>query len=810
VSQTNAANSRRNEFALFSVFIVGLALYFTGRPVSGPAPWLDSTPSGLYHELTDAFLAGQTSLLDAPAPELVRLTNPYDPTLNAPWRRDNVSYFQGAYYLYHSPVPVLALFVPVRLLTGRYLAEDTAVALFSLAGTIATLACVVRLRRRFFPKSPDLLLALCVATVGLGSAQFAVLRNATANHAAIACAGCFVALAFFFALRASESVPRRIAWLAGVGLCHGLAIASRPNYVFSGAVLGAIALAIWLRREDRTSVFKKAFAAQITALGVPLAIVVASVAAYNFTRYGSPLEFGTRTMLGAWDQTSLAASGFGPVLQNAWHYFLSPGEYRRYFPFVLAPTWLALGVLLHLPFVGGALLLFAVRLRPATAAFAILVGGVFATNVLTLLALPSGNDAAVLASANLRYLVDFVPALVLLACIGVLAAGEAWHARPAARRTLAVAATVCAFWSVLASLSQDCQRLPAENYRWFARIVNLPVALAEQISGAKHGPVVLDLVFPTDRTGRSEPLLQTGSADRGDLVWVRYEDGGYLRFGHTNLAAGGPTGAPVKVDLSRPHRLEIALGSLAPPTGHPVAMLMSEPALAFWQRRVRITLDGVVVLDAASRSQPSTPDLIVLGANHLGPGLTEPRFTGRILTNSRADLVAPEPSLLPAGGYGALQLKILLPARPANRHEPLVSTGVSQAGDIVFITYEDPTHIRVGFDHWGRGGPLSEPIPVDYAAPVTVEITLGSLYPPARHAWWGNRETEEVRSLKETVRVTVNGLPALSAALGTFESSPFDVTVGGNLLGASSCALEFSGKILAAERTPAPAAVNAR
>jgi len=93
---------------------------------------------------------------------------------------------------------------------------------------------------------------------------------------------------------------------------------------------------------------------------------------------------------------------------------------------------------------------------------------------------------------------------------------------------------------------------------------------------------------------------------------------------------------------------------------------------------------------------------------------------------------------------------------------------------------------------------------------VTVEITLGSLYPPARHAWWGNRETEEVRSLKETVRVTVNGLPALSAALGTFESSPFDVTVGGNLLGASSCALEFSGKILAAERTPAPAAVNAR
>lgn len=809
MSPINAATSRRKEFALLAIFVAGLALYFTGRPASGPAPWLDSTPAGLYHELTDAFLAGQTSLLEKPAPELLKLSNPYDPGLNEPWRRDNVSYFRGAYYLYHSPAPVLVLFMPVRLLTGQYLAEDTAVAVFSLIGTIATLACVARLRRRFFPQSSSLLFALCAATVGLGSAQFAVLRNATANHAAIACAGCFLALAFYSALRALAFGPRHVVWLAVTGLAHGLAIASRPNYLFGSAALGLVAYFLRPRRTDPTAT-TKAFAVQIFALGVPLILVLASVAAYNFARYGNLVEFGTRTMLGAWDQTSLAPAGIGPVLQNAWHYFISPGEYARYFPFVSSPTWFALGVLPHLPFVCGALLLFAVKLRPATAAFAILVGGVFAANVLTLLALPSGNDAAVLASANLRYLVDFVPSLVLLACIGVMAAGQAWHTRPAARRTLAVAVTAGAFWSVLASVSQDCQRLPAESYRWFARIVNSPVALAEYLSGTEHGPLVLDLVFPSNRTGLTEPLLQTGSAAGGDLVWVRYENGGFVRFGHTNLAAGGPTGAAVKVDPSRPHRLEIALGSLTPPTGHPIAMFLSEPALAFWQRRVRITLDGVVVLDAASRSQPSTPDQIVLGTNKIGAGLTEPRFTGQILTTARAALVAPPLSSLPSVDYGALQLKILLPAHVTTKREPLVSTGVSQAGDIVFITYEDSNHIRVGFDHWGRGGPVSEPIAVDYATPMTVEVTMGSLYPPARHEWWSQRDSRELRYLKENLRVTVNGVPTLSAALGTFESSPFDVTIGRNLLGASSCALEFSGKILSAKRSPAPAAFNAR
>jgi hypothetical protein len=48
--------------------------------------------------------------------------------------------------------------------------------------------------------------------------------------------------------------------------------------------------------------------------------------------------------------------------------------------------------------------------------FLLVLGGAAATNLLSLLLLPSGNADAVRTSANARYVLDFQPALVLLAC----------------------------------------------------------------------------------------------------------------------------------------------------------------------------------------------------------------------------------------------------------------------------------------------------------------------------------------------------------------------------------------------------------
>jgi hypothetical protein len=794
--------ARLRGLGLGTLFLV-IATYYLWRPTGTAHEWTTQASTGIYHQLTQGFLSGTLSLPELPAPELVELKNPYDPALNTPWRRDNLSYYQGKYYLYHSPVPVLVLFAPVKILTGRFVAEDVAVALFCLIGTFAAIASLVILRMRHFPKCPLTLLLLCVSVFGFGAAQFALLRNATVNHVAIASGFCFLTLAFFALLRALQDTTRTARWLAIAGVAHGLAIASRPNYVYSAFAVGVILLPwLWRRRTAPSRPLPWEFILQAIALVLPIAVIGGLMAWHNFARFEDPLEFGMRYMLGGWNQSGLANSSFSPLRENAWYYLAAPGEYHRYFPFVTAPTWMSIGVLLQAPFVFCSLLLLGVREQSPARWFAIVVGTVGFVILATLLLLPSGNEAAVVTSANVRYLPDFVPAFTLLAGIGVLAAGHAWHARPFARRMLVGITLPLALWTVVSSLSLDCQRLPPESYPTLARGLNLAPALLEKIHGQKHGAVMLEVVFPPNRAGHREPLLQTGAPEKGDLVWVRYEANNRARFGHANVAAGGPESEAIAIDFAKPHRIEIELGALVPSIGHPVAARFDEASLAFLRRRIRIRVDGEIVLDAATRCQPATPGEIQLGVNRIGPGLTEEIFTGKILSSARLPITPPDRQTLTAVDYGAVRLKLVLPLDRAGQREPLIASGVNQAGDLVFVHYENATHVRIGFDHWGRGGPLSDPIPVDYTTPQIVEIALGSLYPPAADSWWKKFPGVDVHAVKSRIAVSVNGRSALDAPLSTYESSAYDVTIGTNLLGASTCSTTFTGKILATERLP--------
>jgi len=66
-------------------------------------------------------------------------------------------------------------------------------------------------------------------------------------------------------------------------------------------------------------------------------------------------------------------------------------------------------------------------------------------------------------------------------------------------------------------------------------------------------------------------------------------------------------------------------------------------------------------------------------------------------------------------GSGAAQLKLWFPAgRPPGLQEPLVATGVTGAGDIVYVRYvDDRRDPAFGFDHWGVGGTMSAPVEID-------------------------------------------------------------------------------------------------
>ncbi len=143
---------RRHSFAALLAWLLCSALYlWTARAGSGSKP--DWPPIWMHYTyLINGFLNGHTSLSLAPAPELLALPDPYEPTANELWRLHDASLFEGKFYLYYGPTPVVLLTLPWKVLTGSDLKLPTASVAFAVAGFGALALLVARIRRRFFPK----------------------------------------------------------------------------------------------------------------------------------------------------------------------------------------------------------------------------------------------------------------------------------------------------------------------------------------------------------------------------------------------------------------------------------------------------------------------------------------------------------------------------------------------------------------------------------------------------------------------------------------------------------------------------------
>lgn len=773
------------------LFLLVLGWFYAWSPTSFPQQLLTDQPVSYYHELTEGFLAGHLYLPRAPDPRLVALPDPYDPAANADCRVNDLSYHAGRYFFYPSAVPVLTLLAPVRLLTGKHLGEPGACLIFSLAGFAAAAAFLLTLRRHFFPQSPAVLVACSLGALALCQGYYVVLRAESYNLVPIACAYCWAMLALLATLRSLVASEReQIAWLATASLAYALAIASRPNYL-PGACALLVPILMWWRASGWR--LSRRLLGHLLAVGLPMAAIACALLAYNFVRFDTPWEFGMRLQLGAWDQRAMSGLSLGNVPENAYHYLVGPGLYHPSFPFVTAPSWTALGVLPHVPFALLALLLPWLMLArqmpwPARAALTLPLL-VTAANLGFLLFFPSGNEQAVRTSANARYLFDFLPAWVLLASGCVVAASALISAQRGPRRLLGLGTTVALTLSVLAALSLDFSRYPPEAYRPLAWLFSRPTWCWEQARGIEYGPVELQVVLPADKIGAYEPLLATGTAKAGDLVYIFYEGPGQIRIGLVGTETPGPLSESIKVDYAQPHRLEFRLGSLYPPVSHPAMAEYGEAQLATIKRRLVVRLDGQSVLDVPAFIHPGSNGRFKAGAAPFLRAYSDPSFRGRILAVRR--LPFPTPAVTKSAPvYGAARLELLFPIGGADRTEPLVVTGIPQAGNLLSVSYQRDRSVRFNFDHWGHRGVSTDWLPIDFAAVHTLEISFSSLFPPDSRQW------------RDKLQIILDGRKVLDVAQPAYESSPYDVVFGRNVIGSSTASYAFTGRILRLSRPP--------
>jgi hypothetical protein len=199
-----------------------------------------------------------------------------------------------------------------------------------------------------------------------------------------------------------------------------------------------------------------------------------------------------------------------------------------------------------------------------------------------------------------------------------------------------------------------------------------------------------------------------------------------------------------------------------------------------------VTVDGKPLLGSAPDHPDYDPPLIASGVNSARvPGVLE-RFTG-----PRMEIgVSAGGGLVPrmARTTGPVHMIVSLPSDKLGRGEPLVTTGRTGAGDLVYVRYADSTHIQVALDHWGGVGAVSAPIPVDYAEPHEIWIDMNSLNDPQGQVG------------PSPVTVMLDGRIVLSSAIAPYPSTRSEVTVAQNLIGGSNEDPAFSGTLYFVER----------
>jgi hypothetical protein len=335
------SSSRLIGWAFGILLCVGIALYALWYSSAGRFPAFPQVGND-YIQLGESFLHGRLSLLEQPSPELAALSNPYDyrQRENIPYHWD-ASYYEGKYYLYWGPVPAMA-FAAVEGLTQAQPFASIMVDASYIGLTLVLLAIFFQISKRFFPGAPGLSPGLFVLVSVVNLPFLFLLGNPQIYHTSIIFGQFFLLLGLLgWVLYVSAANP---AWLIMAGLGWGLAIGSRVNLAVSAAVYLGFSMA-WIARETgwKPSWKRESF------LLIPFAFCVIGLGAYNFARFGNPLETGQLYQL----TIPVAHSSYFSISylpSNLYIYLFYPLTFAGKFPFIKSalfdvsrlPGWLNL------------------------------------------------------------------------------------------------------------------------------------------------------------------------------------------------------------------------------------------------------------------------------------------------------------------------------------------------------------------------------------------------------------------------------------------------------------------------------------
>lgn len=289
-------------------------------------------------------------------------------------------------------------------------------------------------------------------------------------------------------------------------------------------------------------------------------------------------------------------------------------------------------------------------------------------------------------------------------------------------------------------------------------------------------------------------------ADGADVLYVDQPDDAHIQLRFFHRGVGGPSSEPVEIDRERVHALVVDMGALYPPSEHPLFAGWPQNLVDALHRRLVVALDGSTLLDRSVDYYPNDYFHTRIGsAIAAGPG--EAVFSGTLVSAARAPLPTPG-QVAPARIEGPIRITLRFPDFVSVYGEPLLSTGRSGAGDLLYVTYLGPGRVRFGHDCWNYGPAETRAVSFNPLEEQTVDVDMGSL-----------RAGQPARADGSTLfQLRFNGELIASTYRPFHPSEPADVAFGFNAIRASTASASFTGPEFRARPIPpfaAPRPVSA-
>ena len=260
-----------------------------------------------YNELTDAFMKGQFYLDREPPKSLERVENPYDPALRHRVVVEesgesfvvDYAYFNGKYYSYFGPIPVLLFFIPARLIFGKICNTWDVVTFCALLFCIAGFCLIYSIGKKYY-KSLSLGLYFLMSSLYIwGSAIIYLVYYGVLYSLPIISGLLFgtAGLACWIFAKDNGKVKK------GALIMGSLFIALVMGCRLQMAIILLLAFPIFWPEITSRQFFSKKGTVNTACVIIPFLIVGIALMYYNYKRFQSPLDFGANYNLTSNDMT---------------------------------------------------------------------------------------------------------------------------------------------------------------------------------------------------------------------------------------------------------------------------------------------------------------------------------------------------------------------------------------------------------------------------------------------------------------------------------------------------------------------------